>query len=156
MCDSPRGCKRLSTVHFIGKSLESITLPSTIVEIDSHAFQSCYNLREVTLNDGLQKIGDNAFSECTSLENVKLLPTLVEISAGAFECCCNLKEVELNDGLQKIGDGAFYKCSSLESIKLPSTVTEIGYSTFNTKHARTISLLSRLPCQIQKRELCFT
>ena len=35
-------------------SLSSITLPSTVTEIDWCAFNNCNNLREVVLNDGLK------------------------------------------------------------------------------------------------------
>ena len=36
-------------------SLESITLPSTVTEIGNRAFSGCSNLKEVILNEGLQK-----------------------------------------------------------------------------------------------------
>ena len=39
------------------KSLESISLPSTVTEIGENVFYGCSNLREVTLNEGLKKIG---------------------------------------------------------------------------------------------------
>ena len=38
--------------------LESISLPSTVVEIGEEAFFNCSNLREVSLYNGLKKIGD--------------------------------------------------------------------------------------------------
>ena len=94
------------------------------------AFFCCSNLREVIFNEGLQKIGDLTFYECTSLESIKLPSTLVEIGISAFHSCSNFKKVIFKDGLQKIGDGAFCDCESLESIKLPSTVTEIGDEAF--------------------------
>ena len=50
--------------------LESIILPSTLVEIFDYAFYGCSSLREVTLNNGLQKIGTSAFYGCKSLQNI--------------------------------------------------------------------------------------
>ena len=44
-------------------SLRSIILSSTVTEICYAAFNSCSNLREVTLNNGLQKIGMLTFYE---------------------------------------------------------------------------------------------
>ena len=89
------------------------------------------DITSVQFNEGLQKIGVNAFYGCSSLESIKLPSTLVEIGVYAFYYCCNLREVIFNDGLQKIGGGAFYNCTSLESIKVPSTVSEIGSDAFN-------------------------
>ena len=72
--------------------------------------------------DGLQKIEEEAFTDCTSLDIITLPSTLVEIGNNAFRDCSNLREVTFNDGLQKIGDWAFYNCSSSESITIPSTL----------------------------------
>ena len=101
------------------ESLESIKLPSTVTEIGNNAFNSCCNLREVTLNERLQKIGDGAFYRCKSLDRIALPSTLVEIGRGAFGRCSNLKEVIFNNGLQKIGGGAFYSCDALERFLFP-------------------------------------
>ncbi|WP_371937970.1 leucine-rich repeat protein, partial [Metamycoplasma hominis] len=37
--------------------MESITIPGSIKEIDKGAFSWCTNLKEVILNEGLEKIG---------------------------------------------------------------------------------------------------
>ena len=62
------------------KSLESVKLPSTVVEIGKRAFNYCSNLREVIFNDGLQKIGVLAFYNCKSqLRSVIMHFVVVEI-----------------------------------------------------------------------------
>ena len=119
------------TAFFNCTSLESITIPSTVTEIGSNAFNSCINLREVIVNDGLTKVGHGVFSNCTSLKSITLPSTITEIDTCAFKKCSNLREVTFNDGLQKIGGWAFYKCTSLESITLPPTLTaEISNDAF--------------------------
>src|SRR6056300_868818 len=66
------GVQKINHGAFINcKSLESITLPSTVTEIDNGAFYNCSNLRGVTFNEGLQKIEERAFWNCTSLKNIK-------------------------------------------------------------------------------------
>ena len=90
------GLQKIGTSTFIDcTSLESITLPSTLVEISKHAFKSCCNLREVIFKEGIQKIGIGAFQFCSSLESIKLPSTVVEICNYAFQSCCNLREVIL-------------------------------------------------------------
>ena len=55
--------------------LESIALPSTLVEIGSDAFNGCNNLREVELNGVPQYIKSTAFDDCDALERF-LFPTI--------------------------------------------------------------------------------
>ena len=49
------------------KSLKSITLPSTVVEIDNYAFNGCSKLKEVEL-DGIPQYKNEAFYNCGALE----------------------------------------------------------------------------------------
>ena len=112
------------------KSLQSITLPSTITKIGYGTFEGCKSLKEIVLNDGLEKIGRYSFNMCQSLQSIKLPSTVTEIDDVAFCKCRQLKKVVLNEGLQKIGLQAFELCISLESISLPSTVTEVSPAAF--------------------------
>ena len=71
------GLKNIGDNAFRGCSLDSITIPSTVVEIGTDAFQNCGKLKEVVFNEGhfgLQSIGDRAFYDCRSLE---VLPCLL-------------------------------------------------------------------------------
>ena len=125
------GLQKIGGCAFVDcTSLESITIPSALVEIGDYAFDGCSHLKEVILNEGLQKIGDYAFINCSSLESITLPSTLVEIDGGAFHSCSILREVIIKDGLRKIGNWAFCNCTSLQSITLPSTLAEIGDNSF--------------------------
>ncbi len=83
--------------------LTSVIIPRYVRMIESEAFISCENLKEVTLQDGLTTIGSNAFSNCPSLTSIAI-PNTVE----------------------SIGDYAFLDCEALEYIKIPESVTSIG------------------------------
>ena len=109
-------------------TLTSIAFPSTVTEVRKGAFEYCVNLRDVVLNEGLQKIG--TFKYCESLESITLPSTVTELEQFAFCMCINLKEVVLNEGLLKIPPHTFNSCSSLERIAIPSTVVEIGSGAF--------------------------
>ncbi|KAL7528414.1 hypothetical protein ACHAXR_002437, partial [Thalassiosira sp. AJA248-18] len=109
----------------------SIKFPSTLSEVGDHTFHNCINLREVELNEGLQKIGLYAFFDCKSLESIEFPSTLIEHGEYSFQYCIMLGEVALNEGLQEIEAGAFYNCKSLESINVPSTLSEFGNNAFN-------------------------
>ena len=97
----------------------------------------CYAPKDITsvrFIEGLQKIGNSAFIDCTSLESITLPSTVTEIGNYAFYDCMNLREVTFNEGLQEIGVNAFYVCKLLESIVLPSTLIEIGSDAFRGCH----------------------
>lgn len=82
------------------KGLTDIDL-SNVIEIGNSAFQSCSNLRKVTLSNSLKSIGEHAFENCTSLEHIDLPHTLELIGHGAFNGCDNLKSVNYNGSLEQ-------------------------------------------------------
>jgi len=75
------------------KSLESITLPSTLTKIGDSGFCLCTNLRTVVLNEGLKKIDRYAFQYCSSLQSITIPSTVTKIGAYAFEGCERLSEI---------------------------------------------------------------
>lgn len=93
--------------------LKSVTYGASLKTIGEGAFKSNILLTSFTYNgdngaDGaLTKIGDSAFSACTTLQNITLY-----------------------EGLEDIDDNAFYGCKALTSITIPSTVTHVGAYAF--------------------------
>ena len=67
----------------------------------------------MTLGDGLEEIGANAFYRCTSLHEIIIPIAVRTIKNDAFHNCTGLTTVTLGDGLEEIGAGAFHACSSL-------------------------------------------
>jgi len=69
-----------------------------------------YEVKSLTVCDGVLSIGTNAFAEMYSLENVSLPEGLVKIGAFAFSGCEMMKMVYLPDSVTNIGMGAFINC----------------------------------------------
>jgi len=113
----------------VPKNVVSVKFHPSVVEVDDEAFQLCKILKEVVLNEGLEKIGRCAFRGCKSLESITIPSTVTLISNAAFQSCGELRKVVLNDGLKKIHGQAFELCK-LQSITIPSTVTSIYESAF--------------------------
>ena len=92
------------------------TSADVVFEYTGDGYSVPKDITSVRFIEGLHKIGDEAFHECSSLKSIELpsTSTVTEIGNYAFRGCSNLREVTLNEGLQKIGDGAFYGCSSLK------------------------------------------
>ncbi|KAL7528088.1 hypothetical protein ACHAXR_002260, partial [Thalassiosira sp. AJA248-18] len=96
---STRDSKRLDGDNFevvyhwkLSTFLPSLTL------VMMHLY-GCSNLREVVLNEGLEKIGQYSFN-CKSLESIKIPSTVSEV--GFFFVL-----LQVNEELKKIERGAF-------------------------------------------------
>ena len=123
------------------KSIKSVTLSDTVVEIKGGAFKECTSLSTVVLSNELKKIGYYAFANCTSLRQIELPSSLTELEDGAFEKCTSLATITLGDQITYIGVNAFANCTSLGQIELPSSLTELKDGTFeNCTSLATITL----------------
>jgi len=89
-----------------------------------------YNINGFYYPTSNDKIGDNAFCDCSGLTSLTLPSGVTEIGNAAFEGCSGLASLTLPSGVTKIGDNAFCDCSGLTSLTLPSDVTEIGNAAF--------------------------
>ena len=89
------------------KSIKSVTLSDTVVEIKGGAFKECTSLSTVVLSNELKKIGYYAFANCTSLSQIELPSSLTELKDGAFENCTSLATITLGDQITYIGVNAF-------------------------------------------------
>lgn len=101
-------------------TLESVSLPSTLREITSNAFENGA-FQHITIPDGLEKIGDNAFYQCSLLEEIELPSSLTEIGNSAFVNCFNLKRINIPSSVTKIGKRPFSSCNSLISVEWDSS-----------------------------------
>ena len=84
-------------------------------EIKSYSFDD-YNLKSLTIQEGVTKIGKNAFERCYELTTLVLPKGLKEIDDEAFSQCKALTTVTLPEGLERIGKEAFTFCESLTTI----------------------------------------
>ena len=185
----PDGVKKLGAGVFEGRKIKSIKLPETLEEIGKSAFEDCdlssivipksvkvigksaffymddeNSLKSVTFNEGLEKIGEEAFAY-TQLKSINLPSTLKEIGdeafletnlsslvipkgvktigAESFWACENFKKLTLNEGLEEIGESAFWN-TSIKEINLPSTLKYLGDRAFNETLITTVHLPASL------------
>ena len=134
---------KIGSNAFYRCDLTSVTIPGSVTEIGSSAFDQCTSLTSVTITDGVTKIGDAAFINCRSLASVTIPGSVTEIGSSAFQECTSLTSVTIPDGVTKIGEYAFLNCRSLASVVIPGSVTEIGSRAFEGCRLDRAELYSR-------------
>lgn len=94
--------------------IESVTIPSSVKEIEYFAFGRCNTLKTVNMAEGVEIIGVDAFLGC-GFEKVELPESVEKIGSGAFDGCSNLREINIPSSVD-IGDSAFNYSSKLEKV----------------------------------------
>lgn len=119
-----------STVFASSKSLKILSFEqnSSFERIGDSAFSDCSSLKTINWPSNLISIGARAFNGCDALEEVELPSSLLYISNGAFDDCESLSKVKIpeNSNLKNISDYAFHLCANLETVNFPSKLINIG------------------------------
>ena len=137
-------CRSLSEIDLTGietieksafancDGFKELVLPDSLINLGESAFSNTVNLKSVTFNSGLEKLGDEAFAGCTGLEELNFAKdgSLKEIGTYTFTVCDSLVNVILPEGLQTIGIGAFDFSKNLADVVIPSSVTRVGANAF--------------------------
>ena len=109
-----------------------VAIPEGITVIAANAFHGCYyTLETVTIPDSVLSIGDSAFADCGALSQVRLGRGLLRIGHKAFDCCSKLQEIDIPDSVVYIGPEAFSQCHGLTSVHLPEGLSALAYETFD-------------------------
>lgn len=82
------------------------------------------NIKEITLPDGLTRIGNFTFAYIYSLKTIHIPDSVTVLGQGAFQNCESLENVMLPEGLTKLSY-TFSNCKSLSEITIPESVTEL-------------------------------
>lgn len=86
--------------------------PATVKHIRANAFYLCWNLYSVTLNEGLETVGDKAFLKCDNVRSINIPNTVTEIGVDAFSYMNTLTSLEIPSSVKKIGNYAFFATES--------------------------------------------
>lgn len=124
------GVKDVTTV--IGceglKNLRDVSLPDGIKKIGDKAFSGCESLSVLPLPNSVEEIGSYAFSESgisiINLENVN------KLNEGAFANCLSLKLIDIL-GLTEVPERCFHGCRNLTEINWGTNITFIGVLAFS-------------------------
>jgi len=90
------------------------------------------NSSDITIPDGVKKIGDEAFYECSGLKSVVIPNSVSSIGDYAFNYCDELTSVIIPNSVTSIGKFAFDGCGGLTSVTIPNSVISIGFNAFGS------------------------
>ena len=137
---------------FAETSVVSVTIPDSILVIESGAFSKCAALTSVTLPEEMLYLGSQVFAECTSLKEITLpasgvtiyswgmfigsgvesvvLPENLDVLPSNFFLSSALKEITLPAGIKTVMQGALGNCTNLTSVTLNDGLTTIEECAF--------------------------
>ncbi|MDE6075292.1 MAG: leucine-rich repeat domain-containing protein, partial [Clostridia bacterium] len=111
--------------------ITAVTIPASLKAVSEEAFYACRSLASLTVENGVESIGESAFKE-TGITSLSLPASVKSVGSKAFSDCNALKSITLAEGLETIGNLAFaIKGADTLEIVLPSTVKTIGGGCFN-------------------------
>ena len=116
---------------FHGSDIETLEVPSSVTQINEHAFEYCRKMTSITLPEGLKEIPGDAFLGCSSLKNITIPESVTSIGFCTFYGCKSLETLVIPNHVEKLDDQAFYECSGLKTVTIGSSVTSIGSSAFS-------------------------
>lgn len=153
----PQNLTKIGDYCFDGAFIKQITIPDTVTEIGTSAFNYCEHLASIALPSGLQKISSRMLASCMSLTSITIPASVTEIASQAF-ASSGLTSITIPSTVTTLGSSAFNDCVSLAqmdiqanvtaipedfaqesgrtSVTLPDTVETIGRSAFLSSRAR--------------------
>lgn len=125
--------KTVTIEMFVGNKTD-VTVPGMIdglpvTEIDAYAFCNS-GIETLTVSEGIETVGQDAFYNCQSLTSVTLPKSLKNIAPGMFRYCTNLSKIKFHNETEVLGEYMFYGCRSLKSVRIPPSVIYVPRGTF--------------------------
>lgn len=130
----PSTLKNIDTYSFVGcESLEAVVIPNGVTNIGSSSFAGCKKLSSVTIPKSVTYIGALAFSGTPWFEAQRSIDTpFVIINGLLIDVFYKLSgDVVIPSAVNKICDQAAWGCSEITTLTIPETVTEIGNNAFS-------------------------
>jgi hypothetical protein len=138
----------LNAINQSYKTLQTLDVSgATNTEFADEAFKGYYNLQQLVLPEGLQKVSYMMVAGCKNLQSINIPASVEEIEQSAFEDCRSIKSITFGGApagapgrfnapasaasqLKRIGNWAFYNAHELQNLEIPEGVTEIGDGAF--------------------------
>ena len=141
----PYGTTTIKTRAFCNcKSITSLIIPDTVVNIEENAFAYSNIINKVTVGSGVKSIAHYAFGGCTNIEEVRIRSLYAWCNISFESQYSNplqyadviyvngsaTTKITIPSGIKTINQYAFYDCTVLEGVTIPGSVEEIDNRAF--------------------------
>lgn len=123
-----KGIAARGNYHFNNTNIITVEMDNTVEYISPNAFTNCKKLEQVKLSNSLRYL--SGFSGCSRLSYVYIPTTVTTIGKTAFYNCSGLNFINIPNSVTAIGPSAFYNCTGLNYASLGSSLTTIGNGAF--------------------------
>ncbi len=115
---------------FRSTNIMTLTVPGTIKVIEESAFESCRHLEGLTIEEGVEVIGEKAFYQNASLKELVLPDSVRELGREAFRACEELESITLSPNIKTLPWCCFANLDALTTLNIPEGITTIGEAAF--------------------------
>ena len=112
------------------RGLKSVVISDGIEKIGKNAFAECTLIESLVIGNSVSDIGEYAFDQLVSIGKIDIPDSVVSIGAYAFRNCGNAKTVRIGEGVVSIGEHAFERCNGYTELVIPDSVESIGERAF--------------------------
>ena len=131
----------LKDANFDFREITSVIIEEGITKIGHEAFWEYMSLKSIIIPNSVTTIENSAFYGCKSLTSITLPNSVTTIENRAFYGCKSLTSITLPNNLTYLGPESFMNCDSLTSITLPNSVTSINNGVFwNCINLKTVTI----------------
>lgn len=107
----PTTLKQIKQFAFYGTSLESVSIPASVLILEKAAFKKCESLKNVSFEEGSKLMRIESSASNDALGNTS--------SYGVFHSCTSLEKISIPSSVSHLGVGTFNDCTSLKEIIIP-------------------------------------
>lgn len=119
------------TVVGCDKSVTEVVIPEGITRIAQSAFENCTSLTSVVIPNTVNDIWHKAFKNCSSLNSINIPDSVQYIFEEVFCGCKSLTSVVFPDSVLSVTSAVLKDCSSLKSVKLSENMRMLFPETFS-------------------------
>lgn len=123
----PSSIKEIETEAFVGSNIETLNIQCNINRINNYVFKYS-EIKNINLPETITEIGEGAFY-CSKIENIDIPKNVKIIGSKAFYSS-SITSINIPNSVTHIGDEAFSGCNGLTSVNIPNSVTELGNGAF--------------------------
>ena len=120
------GCDESATAVEIPAEIDDLP----VTKIGDSAFSGCTSLSGIEIPNSVTSIGDDAFSGCTSLSSINIPDSVTEIEFGTFSGCEKLAAINVSSGNNNYAsiDGVLFNKDKTKLKQYPAGRSETTYT----------------------------